>query len=266
MTITHNNKFIALLKAISLWVIWLLLVRISGAFEGFFPPVLKSCIYGVLGSVYAYLLTWLYLRSEKKTFHDISLTFQNQTPLRFLYGVLIGAAIFIVMTALFMLFGRMHLNYTGASLSDILKATITLFWLALMEEIAFRSYPLLKLKDNFGVFAAQFIAALGFAFYHFAIGWDLQTVLMGPFVWGWVYGLAAIWSRGIALPLGIHLVLNIGQNLTGMSGNSATVWKIDFNSANHPNPQVILVALHAAVFLIAVGLTWYYRLNHDLQD
>jgi membrane protease YdiL (CAAX protease family) len=256
---TTQSKLTAIIKAISFWIGWLLLLHLCGAFEGFFPANIKSCIFGIIGSLIAFGLTWAYLKSEQRAFRDIGLNFQTQTPLRFVYGALIGAAIFAVMTALLLLVGKLHLIYTGASAASVLISIVTLFWLALMEEIAFRCYPFLKLKDNFGLIGAQLIAAIGFAAYHFSIGWSLQSVLMGPFVWAWVYGLAAVWSRGIALPTGLHMMVNIGQVLTGMSGIGSGIFKLDFDSADHSNTQVVLIGLHVVVLIVAVGLTYYFN-------
>jgi len=252
------GKFKVLIKVFSFWVLWLSMLHFTGALQGFFPQVLISCIYGILGSIYAFLLTWIYLHFEKKSFRDIGLVWQLKTPLRFFYGVLIGAAIFATITFLLLIFGRLHLTRTNISPANILISAITLFWLALMEEVAFRSYPFLKLKNNFGLWGAQFIAAIAFASYHFAIGWPLQSVLIGPFVWAFVYGLAAVWSRGIALPAGLHMMLNIGQTLTGMTSTSSAIWKIDFNNPTHSNLQPILILIHAFILFVTLILTGYF--------
>ncbi|MBL0236406.1 MAG: hypothetical protein IPQ02_07260 [Saprospiraceae bacterium] len=48
---------------------------------------------------------------------------------------------------------------------------------------------------------------------------------LGPAIWAFVFGLGAIVSRGIALPTGIHVALNIGQQVFGMQGeNSNAIW------------------------------------------
>jgi membrane protease YdiL (CAAX protease family) len=48
------------------------------------------------------------------------------------------------------------------------------------------------------------------------------------FVWAFVFGLAAVWSGGIAMPAGLQFAVNALQMLVGMSGGSASLWKINF--------------------------------------
>ena len=94
-----------------------------------------------------------------------------------------------------------------------------------MEEVAFRSYPFLKLNKVFGLRITQVIIAVSFALYHIIQGWGFQIAFLGPGIWAFVFGLAAVWSKGIAVPTGIHMALNLIQQLVGMkSGDSESIW------------------------------------------
>ena len=100
---------------------------------------------------------------------------------------------------------------------------IVLFVLALMEELVFRSYSLVRLFESFGMRTSIYCTSLFFALYH---GLDPAN-LLGPGVWGILFGLAAIASRGIALPLGFHFGLNWMQSLFGMKTQFASsIWTI----------------------------------------
>lgn len=144
-----------------------------------------------------------------------------------------------------------------------------LFWilaiipLALMEEIAFRSYTFLELNHRYGFRLTQWLVAIAFAFYHIVQGWNISTAFFGPAIWAFVFGLGAIYSRGIALPTGIHVALNIGQQVFGMQGeNSNAVWVL-----KHPEgttaeaiartDQIGLIT-QIMVFVIALISTEYY--------
>ncbi len=92
-----------------------------------------------------------------------------------------------------------------------------------MEELVFRSYPLVRLFESFGMRTSIYCTSLFFALYH---GLDPGN-LLGPGVWGILYGFAAIASRGIALPLGLHFGLNWMQSLFGMKTQFASsIWTI----------------------------------------
>ena len=76
-----------------------------------------------------------------------------------------------------------------------------------------------------------------------------------------VFGLAAVWSGGIALPFGIHVALNILQPLTGMRGDTGAVWILRQN--NHKTtgllaPDTIGLIMQLVVLVAAVLFTEYY--------
>ena len=100
---------------------------------------------------------------------------------------------------------------------------LILFALALMEEIVFRSYPLFRLDRAWGVRPAIYITSVAFAFYH---GFVFES-LLGPGVWGLLYGWMALSTRSIALPTGFHLGLNWMQALLGMKPQySGSIWEL----------------------------------------
>jgi membrane protease YdiL (CAAX protease family) len=146
-----------------------------------------------------------------------------------------------------------YLNALGFSI-------LVLVVLALMEEIAFRSYPLVRLRDAFGVRTSIYCTSLFFALYH---GVD-ATNLLGPGVWGILFGLAAIASRGIALPLGIHFGANWMQSLFGLKAQFATsLWTIVPGSEEGMvSTDVIGLVLQVVLLGIGVFLIELYVRKH----
>ena len=134
--------------------------------------------------------------------------------------------------------------------------------LAFMEEAGFRAYTLLKLNKAVGTIAMQFIVAIAFALYHMANGWSIEAAFLGTFVWAWVFGLAAIWSGGIALPAGLHVALNVLQGLTGLKPGNNSIWVITFGDAAQQNiisgADRIGLIMQVVILLMAVGLTILY--------
>lgn len=80
---------------------------------------------------------------------------------------------------------------------------------------------------------------------------------MGPAIWALVFGLASIWSNGIALPTGIHVALNLIQQLIGMkSGHDESIWVLKFKentsveSMDHLETIGLITQLLVLVFAI----------------
>jgi Type II CAAX prenyl endopeptidase Rce1-like len=94
-----------------------------------------------------------------------------------------------------------------------------------MEELGFRGYPLRTLVPGLGLWPAQAIVAVAFSLCHLAFGWSWTTILLGVIPSALLFGMAAIASRGLAVPIGLHAGVNLAQS--SMSGNSSWgFWKL----------------------------------------
>ncbi len=139
---------------------------------------------------------------------------------------------------------------------------LAIFPLAFMEEIAFRSYPFIKLNKAFRLRFTQIIAALAFALYHIIGGWDPKIAFLGPGIWAFVFGLSAIWSRGIAMPTGIHVALNVIQPLIGISGGYASIWTLKHKTGVSENEisktAVVEIGVQLFILILAILMTEFY--------
>ncbi|HEY8929569.1 MAG TPA: type II CAAX endopeptidase family protein [Mucilaginibacter sp.] len=257
-----NTKINSLLRSILFWAVFIGLLVGSGFLSAFSPGPFQRLTYGILGSLAAFLATLMFLKYEKSSFAAIGLVWEKRTLLRFALGISLGAGIFAVCLIIL-------LWLTGLRLQAAAKAFDPVTWLgylaviplALMEEIGFRAYPFLKLDRAFGIRLTQFIVAVSFALYHILNGWTIYAAFTGPFVWAFVFGLAAAWSKGIAMPTGIHVALNAGQMITGMSGGNG-LWKLGYApGVSHPITErtaTVALLLQLAVLVCALALTEYY--------
>jgi membrane protease YdiL (CAAX protease family) len=230
---------------------WLLLFGLKNV-PVLLSPALWYLLAGSIGSLGAVFVARALLKSESKTFSGIYLAWNAGSLRRFVFGCAVGMTIVGVMLVVIVVLSGLavesvpnpdYLNALGFSI-------LVLVVLALMEEIAFRSYPLVRLRDAFGVRTSIYCTSLFFALYH---GVDAAN-LLGPGVWGILFGLAAIASRGIALPLGIHFGANWMQSLFGMKTQFATsLWTIV------PGPEEGMVStdvigLVLQVVLLGIGV------------
>ena len=188
-------------------------------------PELGNLLFGSIGTLGAVILVSAFLKSESKTFSDIGLVWGSGSLRRFMLGSVAGVALVGLMLAVMVPLGGLAVESTpNPDYWDAIGfSIIVLFVLALMEELVFRSYPLVRLFESFGMRTSIYCTSLFFALYH---GLDPAN-LLGPGVWGILFGLAAIASRGIALPLGLHFGLNWMQSLFGMKTQFASsIWTI----------------------------------------
>jgi len=220
-----NKRIKTALKVALFWgSFWLLLTGLR-----FVPVPLPSgvayLVFGSIGTIGAVILTKAFLKSELKTFANIGLVWASGSFRRFMLGSIIGMALVGLMLAVIVPLSGLTVEMTpNPDYWDAIGFSIlVLFVLAVMEEVAFRSYPLIRLFDSFGMRTSIYCTSVFFSLYHGLHPGNL----LGPGVWGILYGYAAITSRGIALPLGVHFGLNWMQSLFGSKTQFASsIWTI----------------------------------------
>lgn len=228
-----------------------------------FPIPWQRFMFGLFGTLSALFLTWLVLVFEKRSFMDIGLVWQSGTIIRFLLGLFIGGAIFGVILLSLVLLTPLHIQRNPQPIeAAALVGYFAFFPLSLMEEIGFRAYPFQRLQGRLGLWTAQVIVATVFALYHVAGGQSVGGSFLGPGIYAFVFGLAAVWSGGIALPFGIHLALNILQPLTGMRGASGAFWILSQTNSSTDgqiaSPDTIGIVMQILILVVALLLTHYY--------
>jgi membrane protease YdiL (CAAX protease family) len=220
-------------------------------------------VYGIGGSLSALLLLWLFLRFERRSFKEMGLRWENKTFIRFLKGIAIGVLLFAMIVFILIAFTDLHfVSSSSAVQPEMFIWYLAIIPLAWMEELAFRSYTFLKLQNAYGLWAAQIIIAILFALYHVIGGQELYISLLGPGAWAFIFGLVAICSKGIAMPTGIHVAINILQPLFGLGGkNYKPVWEVSVSSDN-----VETIGIITQIILLAIGIigTFYFLRKREL--
>ena len=247
-----NCKHMKLIsRSILFWLVFTALLYFSSSLLlHLFTGKTEQFAFGVIGSIVAYLVIWGFLKIDKSTYMEIGLVWQSGSIFRFFKGILIGTVIFFILVLLLKNFTELQFQHNprGIDLATMLGYLI-FFPLALMEELAFRSYPFIKLKKRYGIWVAQLIVAIAFALYHIVYGWSVYSAFSGPFVWAFVFGIAAIWSGGIAMPLGIHMAVNILQPMTGMKGEEHSLWILDYKTGT---PEDLIARTDTVTLIIQI--------------
>jgi membrane protease YdiL (CAAX protease family) len=263
-----NTRITYIFKSILFCIVFTVLFVIFSFTKTFVPGKFERIAHGAIGTIVALLTTYLFLKIDKKSFADIGLKFEKTSLKKFIFGILIGIAIMGLLTLSVILFSNFKIETNNNSnILTFLFWTIPLIPLAFMEEVGFRAYPLIILKDKLGIRNSILITSILFALYHIANGWTIQNSFLGAGVWGIVYGLAAVYSNGISLPTGIHYAANLTTSAFGISNTSFNIWvlkqKNGMTLENYQSSQLLTLIPQISVLLLGIlCMEWYLRKNY----
>jgi len=199
------------IRVILFWILFLLL-WMAPLYSGLLPqaPAFRMWNNGLCGCLAAFVTTAVVLRAEKRSFADLGLVWQKGTLGRFFLGIGLGIALFgAILGVTTVCLGSRPVSHPIDR--EWIEGGFILLLLSVAEEVGFRAYPLIRLEHAVGLRIAQWVVALAFALFHLAYGWNIWIVITGPFIWSFVFSLAANRWRGIAVPVGLHFAINVLQ-------------------------------------------------------
>lgn len=245
-------------KAFAFWVIFELgMLSLTVVPEGL-PNWIIGFVFGSLVTIFACLLTWLFLKSDELTLAELGMRFQRGSLARFFVSLLAGMAVVVLILLINVTFVpltlELHPGFTV--LKGIVLSCLTFITLSVMEEVAFRGYFLKKLQGALGVRAAIYITSICFGLYH---GLNVESAI-GPATWGLTFGVLALWSRGLAVPIGFHAGLNYVPALLGEKLRYADpVWTLSVaDESGVATLQTIAGVLQLVVLVTGVMLVEIY--------
>jgi hypothetical protein len=203
-----------------------------------------------------FLLSALFCRWDGISLGDVGAALTARSLPRFSIGFAVGAAMISADVAMLRLSGQMHWQRVPLhGLGDVASSFTLFLPVALREELAFRGYPLRRLDAAFGAWPAQLIVAVIFALEHLGAGYSWSNALFGSFAGALLFGMAALLSRGLAVPVGIHLAWNLGD---WMIGNKAApgLWQIVAPTTQLIGLSAYLFAVVVAVILLVLLRKW----------
>ena len=198
-----------IMSAFAFWLIFEALVFLLAPLNLGLPPVAQAALFGGVLSVVMLFTTQQFLRFDIITMADLGLVPNRGSAARFALSLVIGIAFFGVFFLLYLVLTPIEiLNVPNANFANVaILSLLVMIALGTMEEIVFRGYFLHKLDRVFGIRGAIYTTSIAFGLYH---GVALDS-LMGPAIWGLFYGVLAYWSKGLAVPIGFHVGVNVIQ-------------------------------------------------------
>jgi hypothetical protein len=198
----------------------------AGMLSGFAPLALRPLAWGLVASIALVALSFAFLRREGRDARSVGLHIDPGSGARLAAGAAIGFLLYGVHLLLRTGFagGRVEKG-VGTSMAGIGLAIATYAALATMEELGFRGYALRRLEERLGRFVALGIGAVAFGLLHLAYGWPLGAAMIGAATGAVLFGLAALVTRGLAAPIGLHAAWNIGGWSVGEK-DGASLWRL----------------------------------------
>ena len=223
--INRSSKFLIIGKVVVFCAVVTALLKISLlTIQSFLPNNFFSSL---IGPVFTIVVTYIFLKVDKKSFTDIGLNFERRTLKKFCTGFLLGFVLISLLTFFIAYISgdAIRQNKNGSVLYILFPILPTIIVLAFMEEVAFRSYPLVVLKNKAGVLPALIVTSILFGLYHVVFGWGI-TGFISTTIWGLLFASLAIYSNGISMPVGFHAAINLAQLTFGLTGDSSSLWRV----------------------------------------
>ena len=227
----------------------------------------SPAVVGLSAGLATLILTLVFIRWDKIQLADIGASPMRRSILRLLLGFTLGLLLVAAQSGLFAI--AEHVRWIKSGVPDatpMVTALIAYLLLACREELAFRGYPLRRLDRSFGPWTAQLIVALVFALEHRAGGYSWTNALFGVFVGSFLFGMAALATRGLALPIGLHAAWNFGQWIIGEK-ESPGLWKPMIPGGPSASADHVALTAYVAVFGAAtLAFWWYGRVSFQIES
>jgi len=255
---------------VRLALFWLgyLAILLLGTFpQKMVPERWGQTVWALWSAASIFALTLVFLRREGRSVVDVGIAFRRGTILRFVIGAFAGLAVYAAnIAAVSGVAGGIAVVRAGSVRAGTVALIIgTYVALACMEEFGMRGYPLHTLLARLSLWPAVTFVAATFALSHIAFGWAWDQVLLGVFPNGVLFGMVAIASRGLAMPIALHAAINSAQWILGQSGGEGP-WKIVVEPSALSRVTAVAPITSLAVYVLAILVAWLWHRSRLRSD
>ena len=225
------------------------------------PAQWSPAAVGALAGLAALTLSLLFTRWEGTSLKNIGVAVVSGSSLRLAVGFLIGLILVGLHASIMAVAGHVRwVPSTAGHFAAIPVTLLTYLLLSCREELAFHGYPLRQLNHLFGPYAALLGIGLIFAVEHVIGGYSWVNALLGSAMGSVLFGMSALATRGLAVPIGLHAGWNFGQWVIGEK-ETPGLWTVVTEDRFRESAQRVGMI----GYLILVGLTtfafwrWYQQ-------
>lgn len=232
------------------------LLAAVGPFDRIIPGLPAGLLTGVVTSVGTLLLTVVFVRWEKMRLADVGAAIGKQSVSRFAVGFGLGLLLVAMHVSIEAIVGRVRwIRSESVGPGTIAMMLATYILLACREELAFRGYPLRRLNSVYGLWISQIVVSIVFALEHVAGGSSWMQAFLGAGIGSLLFGMAALATRGLAVPIGLHAAWNFGDWLHGGKG-SGSLWRPIISDAYQNSADRAAMAGYIIIMIVATVAFW----------
>jgi hypothetical protein len=246
-------------RVLLFWAATMVVLALSSAVAG--QAENAAMISGALSVPATFALTLLFIRWEHRKPLEFGFEFTRATWLRFGAGVLLGLLLIAAQTAIMGFAGGVR--WVAASPGPArLFPILGYLLLATREELAFRGYPLRLLALELRPWIAQILVAAMFIVEHKLGGATWENAVLGAGIGSLVFGMAALATKGLALPIGLHAAWNVGDWARGGKGNGG-LWRTVVEPGSAAYADKVAMGSYVGLMLCALAaLYWLQQRSH----
>jgi uncharacterized protein len=255
-----TSKMAVTLRTVLFLIACPVILIFAGPLTKTVSPQLGPLLVGTVTSLFTFALTLLFVRWDGIRLGDVGVGFNMRTVPRFLFGFVIGVGVVALQNLVIYAGGHVHwvFDRSRCSVGVVLLLLASYVLLALREEFAFRGYPLFRLEGTWGLWTALVVIGVVFTLEHTAAGWTWSRSLLGPPVGALLFGLAALVTRGLAVPLGIHSAFNFCQWVMGQK-EIAGPFKAIVDAGYADRAEALGYGAYVVGMLLAALAFWFWR-------
>lgn len=260
--VEHKPSWVGIVGRVVLFVVGCaFILAFSGPFLPKLPGMRSEMILGTVATLWALILTFIFARWDGLGVIEVGIIPDTWTVARFAIGFMMGLLIVALWWCALALSGDVRwVPAKGSSALEVWIVLVAFIVLSCREELAFHGYPLHRLKGPFGIGGALLLVALLFAAEHMAGGWPWSEALLGSGTGSLMFGMAAIASRGLALPIGLHAAWNFGHWSIGHKGMPG-IWEAVTLEGSEEHAQFVGMAAYLMVMSLGTVILWLWHLR-----
>jgi len=263
LLIIRNEKLFVAVQVLLFLLCCTIVLIVTSALPLVHSGDMSILFLGLLSCAGSFFVAYLFVRWNAMPLASSGVSFNRNFAVHLGFGFLVGTAILGAQWAAMWACGHVHWERSPVVSMTTMTTTITAFiFLSAREEIAFHGFALRQLSAHFGLWPAQLGISIMFALEHVVGGNSWLNALAGAGMGSLLFGMAAIATRGLAIPVGMHAAWNTGDWLRG--GKTAP-------GAWHPvidpgyESYVQISGLLTYMLLVAVATSGFWMLYRARQ-
>jgi len=263
-----QNNVITCLRVLFFYILSVVILIAVSSITKRFPKKYEDVSTVILSSLLTFELVILFTGWEKLKCEQAGIVPGKSTFKRFAIGFLIGLSMAVLQVLISLCFAHKHLDVAinpTMNIGIMITNLLLYFFVAFREELVFRSYSLRALDYSIKAVAALSVIVVLFILEHIVAGMDWKTAIIGSGLGGILFGLAALRTKGLALPIGLHFAWNFGQWCTGFK-NETGIYKAVVEKGYELQVERIGLWAFIIVMCMAIILVLFLTSKSRLQE